>query len=113
MPLSKDMTDKNWKDALDDILTLSDKLSKKINKFEKRFHKLASILYEIRPSNNRYIPKSVRQKVLIRDEYRCVKCSSQKDLQFDHNVAVANGGSNEEDNVQLLCKRCNQMKGVS
>ena len=113
MPLSKDMTDKNWKDALDDILTLSDKLSKKINKFEKRFHKLASILYEIRPSNNRYIPKSVRQRVLIRDSYRCVKCSSQKDLQFDHNVAVANGGSNEEDNVQLLCKRCNQMKGVS
>ena len=107
------MTNKNWKDALDDILTLSDKLSKKINKFEKRFHKIASVIYEIRPSNNRYIPKSVRQRVLIRDEYRCVKCSSQKDLQFDHNIAVANGGSNEEDNVQLLCKRCNQMKGVS
>ena len=113
MPLSKDMTKKNWKDALDDILTLSDKLSKKINKFEKRFHKLASIFYEIRPSNNRYIPKSVRQRVLIRDGYRCVKCSRQKDLQFDHDIAVANGGSNEEDNVQLLCKRCNQMKGVS
>ena len=107
------MTRKGWKDALEDILTLSDKLSKKINKFEKRFHKLASILYEIRPSNNRYIPKSVRQRVLIRDRYRCVKCSSQKDLQFDHNVAVANGGSNEEDNVQLLCKRCNLRKGVS
>ena len=107
------MTKKNWKDALEDILTLSDKLSKKINKFEKRFHKVISVIYEIRPSNNRYIPKSVRQRVLIRDSYRCVKCSSQKDLQFDHNVAVANGGSNEEDNVQLLCKRCNQMKGVS
>jgi len=107
------MNKKNWKDALDDILTLSDKLSKKINKFEKRFHKLASILYEIRPSNNRYIPKSVRQRVLIRDSYRCVKCSSQKDLQFDHNVAVANGGSNEEDNVQLLCSVCNLRKGVS
>ena len=107
------MTKKNWKDALEDILTLSDKLSKKINKFEKRFHKVASIFYEIRPSNNRYIPKSVRQRVLIRDSYRCVKCGSQKDLQFDHNVAVANGGSNEEDNVQLLCKRCNQMKGAS
>ena len=107
------MNKKNWKDALDDILTLSDKLSKKINKFEKRFHEIASVIYEIRPSNNRYIPKSVRQRVLIRDRYRCVKCSSQKDLQFDHIVAVANGGSNEEDNVQLLCKRCNLRKGVS
>ncbi len=107
------MNSKGIKDALEDILALSDKLSKKVKKFEKRFHKFISIIYEIRPSNNRYIPKSVRQRVLIRDRYRCVKCSSQKDLQFDHNVAVANGGSNEEDNVQLLCKICNQMKGVS
>ena len=107
------MTKKNWKDALEDILTLSEKLSKKVNKFEKRFHKVISVIYEIRPSNNRYIPKSVRQRVLIRDNYRCVKCSSQKDLQFDHIVAVANGGSNEEDNVQLLCKICNLRKGVS
>ena len=107
------MNSKGIKDALEDILALSDKLSKKVNKFEKRFHKFISIIYEIRPSNNRYIPKSVRQRVLIRDRYRCVKCSSQKDLQFDHNVAVANGGSNEEDNVLLLCKRCNLKKGVS
>ena len=107
------MTKKNWKDALEDILTLSDKLSKKINKFEKRFHKLASILYEIRPSNNRYIPKSVRKRVLIRDRYRCVKCGNKRSLQFDHNVAVANGGSNEEANVQILCSVCNWEKGVS
>ena len=107
------MTRKAIKEILEDIVTLSDKLSKKINKFEKRFHKLASILYEIRPSNNRYIPKSVRQRVLIRDEYRCVKCGNKRNLRFDHNVAVANGGSNEEDNIQLLCNICNLRKGVS
>ena len=107
------MPRKAIKDALEDILTLSDKLSKKINKFEKRFHKLASILYEIRPSNNRYIPKSVRQRVLIRDRYRCVKCSSQKNLQFDHIVAIRNGGSNTVGNVQVLCSVCNLRKGVS
>ena len=107
------MTKKNWKDALEDILTLSDKLSKKINKFEKRFHKVASIFYEIRPSNNRYIPKSVRQRVLIRDRYRCAKCGNKRSLQFDHNVAVANGGGNEEANVQLLCNICNLRKGMS
>ena len=107
------MTRKAIKEILEDIVTLSDKLSKKINKFEKRFHKLASIIYEIRPSNNRYIPKSVRQRVLIRDEYRCVKCGNKRNLRFDHNVAVANGGSNEEDNIQLLCNICNLRKGVS
>jgi len=107
------MTSKAIKEILEDIVTLSDKLSKKINKFEKRFHKLASILYEIRPSNNRYIPKSVRHAVLIRDKFRCVKCGNKRSIQFDHIVAIRNGGSNSESNIQLLCLRCNMRKGVS
>jgi 5-methylcytosine-specific restriction endonuclease McrA len=107
------MNSRDIKDALEDILSLSEKLSKKVNKFEKRFHKVISVIYEISPSNNRYIPKSVRQRVLIRDRYRCVKCSSQKNLQFDHIVAIRNGGSNTVDNVQVLCSVCNLRKGVS
>ena len=107
------MTRKGWKDALEDILTLSDKLSKKVNKFEKRFHKLASIFYEIRPSNNRYIRKAVKQAVTIRDKHRCVKCGAAENLHIDHVIALSRGGSNEMDNLQVLCKDCNLRKGVS
>ena len=100
-------------DKINDIISSAKKVSKKIDEFDKFCQKVIDIIYEAKPSSNRYIPKSVRQRVLIRDGYRCVKCSRQKDLQFDHNVAVANGGSNEEANVQLLCKICNLRKGVS
>ena len=104
---------KGLKETLDSIFSASKKAAKKISKAEKVYRKFTSIIYEVKPSNSRYIPKAVRQAVLIRDNYRCVKCGTQKNLQFDHIVAIANGGSNEAGNVQLLCKRCNLDKGVS
>lgn len=107
------MKKKDIKETLDSIFSSAKKLSKKINKAEKVYQKLVSIRYEVKPSSSRYIPKAVRQAVLIRDNYRCVKCGSQKDLEFDHIIAIANGGSNEEANVQVHCMRCNRRKGVS
>ena len=104
---------KGLKETLDSIFSASKKAAKKISKAEKVYRKLVSIRYEVKPSSSRYIPKAVRQAVLIRDNNRCVKCGSQKDLQFDHILAIVNEGSNEEANVQLLCKRCNLDKGVS
>ena len=107
------MTRKDLKETIETIFSVSKKAAKKINRLEKAYRKLTSIRYEVKPSSSRYIPKAVRQAVLIRDNYRCVKCGTQKNLQFDHIVAIANGGSNEAGNVQLLCKRCNLDKGVS
>ena len=104
---------KGLKETLDSIFSASKRAAKKISKAEKVYRKLVSIRYEVKPSSSRYIPKAVRQAVLIRDNNRCVKCGSQKDLQFDHILAIVNEGSNEEANVQLLCKRCNLDKGVS
>lgn len=57
------------------------------------------------------IPKSVRMCVFARDKGRCVACGRNYDLEFDHIIPIAKGGSNTENNIQLLCKKCNQEKG--
>ena len=56
---------------------------------------------------SRRVPSHVRQEVWKRDKGRCVKCRGKEDLEFDHIIPVAEGGSNTVKNIQLLCKVCN------
>ena len=62
------------------------------------------------PSQPGYIPPVVRRKVWIRNKGQCAACGSRKDLQYDYIVAISGGGNNTLDNLQLLCKTCNQQK---
>lgn len=61
--------------------------------------------------------KSVDQKtkwrVLRRDGFICQSCGAQdQPLHVDHVVARANGGSNDDSNLQALCEKCNLRKGA-
>lgn len=64
----------------------------------------------------RKISLGVRHAVLKRDRYMCRKCGTSPlknprvVLNVDHIVAVAKGGSGDEDNLQTLCFECNQGK---
>ncbi len=58
------------------------------------------------------IPDDVKQYVFTRDEGRCRSCGSTSELQFDHVVPVALGGSSSADNLQILCGPCNRRKGA-
>jgi hypothetical protein len=59
------------------------------------------------------IPEEVRHAVWRRDEGKCVDCDSQQELEFDHIIPLAMGGSNTERNLQLLCADCNRRKGAT
>jgi HNH endonuclease/Homing endonuclease associated repeat len=71
-------------------------------------------------STNRPIRKTIplkdRWAVLKRDNYQCAKCGSAPsndhsvELEVDHDVPVAKGGSNDINNLQTLCRKCNQGK---
>lgn len=66
------------------------------------------------------IPKWVRRAVFFRDRGLCVLCHSDlsgtvsvmPEENFDHMVALANGGVNDVTNIQLLCGSCNRAKGA-
>ena len=56
---------------------------------------------------------SVRKRFLVfkRDRYRCRICSrSGVELEVDHILAVAQGGTDRLDNLQTLCFDCNRGK---
>ena len=59
---------------------------------------------------------SVRKRFLVfeRDRYRCRICGrSGIELEVDHVVPVAQGGSDASDNLQTLCFDCNRGKRQS
>jgi CRISPR/Cas system Type II protein with McrA/HNH and RuvC-like nuclease domain len=42
-----------------------------------------------------------------RDGEKCIYCGSTHKIEVDHIVPLSYGGSNEIENLQLACKRCN------
>ena len=63
---------------------------------------------------SRYISPSVRVDVLNGDLYKCVFCgrnAQQIELEIDHIIPFSQGGSNNIDNLQTLCRDCNRGKG--
>ena len=64
------------------------------------------------------IPPKLRFEILRRDCYRCQLCGAMASdsesvrLEIDHKVAVANGGTNDPENLWILCRKCNGGKGA-
>ena len=61
-------------------------------------------------SYSRYISSDVKQTVWKRDNGRCVCCNSLINLEYDHIIPISKGGSNFENNIQILCYDCNRTK---
>lgn len=61
---------------------------------------------------SRRIPKDVRQRVLDRDEHRCIECGKTPadgvTLTMDHVIPYSRGGETTEGNLVTLCEPCNQ-----
>jgi hypothetical protein len=47
-----------------------------------------------------------------RDGFCCAECGKSTDLTIDHKIAVIKGGTNDVDNLRLLCKSHNSSKGA-
>lgn len=73
-----------------------------------KFHRKLNIRQT--SGSTRSISQDVKQKVWLRDGGQCVQCSATDYLEFDHIIPFSKGGSSSENNVQLLCRRCNLAK---
>lgn len=66
---------------------------------------------ELELEHNRLIPTDVKVAVWKRDKGRCVNCSSNLNLHFDHIIPFSKGGaSTTVANIQILCSKCNLQK---
>jgi len=70
-----------------------------------------------RQKNLAYIGKCglepfIAKKIFERDNYKCQnsECGATNDLTIDHKIPLSKGGTNNEDNLQTLCKICNLKK---
>ena len=58
--------------------------------------------------------KRVSQTALLRHLHaKCEECGTTENLTVDHKVPLASGGGNDETNIRILCRRCqNKYHGI-
>lgn len=55
--------------------------------------------------------RRTRDRILLRDQYTCQACHRvTHELEVDHIVNVAQGGSDDDANLQSLCVPCHKAK---
>jgi 5-methylcytosine-specific restriction endonuclease McrA len=52
------------------------------------------------------VPAEVLKEVALRDQGKCVKCGTAKDLGYAHKVHPDDGGKNTKENLMTVCKSC-------
>lgn len=97
-----------------DVKALCDQLKIKFNnqtissivlECEKKFYKLKSERIEL--------TKEEKTEMLEENEHKCNKCEQtlkKNKYHFDHIIPLASGGSNDIDNIQILCIECHHNK---
>ncbi|MDC0359020.1 HNH endonuclease [Oligoflexia bacterium] len=80
----------------------------------KRREKRVAIVQKPIRQDNRYVPQGIKDKVYVRDDFRCtyvspsgVRCSCKWHLQIHHKNPFAKNGEHALENLALLCQKHN------
>ena len=106
------MKRRKTREWFDKAISLARKFAKDVDWADRTHRKAVHLWTEARPANRTYIPAYTKKLVFIRDNHRCVKCGSTKDFELHHIIPHVIISSNGPKNLQLLCRRCNRIKGV-
>ncbi len=69
----------------------------------------------IRPTKRVSWRKGLKQELMKRQDNTCGYCGYRRiarTLDIDHMIPAVRGGSNDESNLQVICRPCNQRKGL-
>jgi hypothetical protein len=66
------------------------------------------LAWELKLHPAKPIPESVKQLVFRRDGGRCLTCGSNELIQYAHVVPQSRGGTNDPQNICLLCAGCHR-----
>ncbi|OFZ26842.1 MAG: hypothetical protein A2381_16710 [Bdellovibrionales bacterium RIFOXYB1_FULL_37_110] len=58
------------------------------------------------------MPRKVKETVYKRANGQCENCESTHNLEYEHKIPFAMGGTNDILNIDLLCSLCNQRKAI-
>ena len=64
----------------------------------------------LKNKRNRSRPSHKKQRILEKNLFACVECGATKNLELDHIIPVSQGGSDDDDNLQILCSVCHHRK---
>lgn len=113
-------TEELWKQAKDTFAHMGDEVEilKKILKLsltQKEPRRNVSGLTQVslyQNSRTRYLSAQTKRNVYQRDQSQCQNCGSKYALQMDHITPYSTGGSNQVNNLRLLCRSCNLHAGI-
>ena len=60
--------------------------------------------------NNNHFSKKIKEAILKRDNYKCLKCGDKirSHLTINHIIPRVVGGGNKTENLETLCSKCNR-----
>jgi 5-methylcytosine-specific restriction protein A len=71
----------------------------------------------IKKHKRKKFTKEFRRKIFERDNYECQLCNPKKNLlhsphkrRIDHKIPLSKGGTNDEENLWLVCDECDKRK---
>lgn len=99
-----DLVDENLSPvAWDELQYKSDSSQERVKRYREA-RKERGLVAQWQPS------KALRQAVYDRDNNACVYCTATDDLSIDHKTPEMHGGTNDFDNLQTACRKCNAQK---
>lgn len=91
----------------------SKRLVQQPQRFKTRLHQASETVNKQRQKEARRkaLAKSKQLDVYKRDGFVCSWCGETDDLTIDHIIPVSKGGSDDPNNLRVLCRSCNCAKG--